>query len=184
MKRLYFLLILFLQPFLLYQQDFKDRYYIYDYEKYERIANRADRSVLKRSYAFKKVEQTEKEPYKLKDIEQKLYHLTYFLKKNKWNETKMFLSLHDSTLKVHQFYLGFKNFMYGKYEACLNNLKDCSIPAFSFYILLLKADCYYELNYDDTEILDAYQRTIDAATDEIQKKIIRDRVKYLRYKDE
>ena len=169
--------------FFLTASNFKDYFIILDKYQYLKLAQRGDKEILKRSIVFDELIQPDENPHLNPNEIAKTQQFAFLLKKMKRKDIDLFLLQHDSSLVIHQFYIGFCHFMKGEYKLAEEALQQYRGNNFLYHKHLLIGDCRYELNtYNTTnELVLQYQKAMDIAKSDIEKEIVKNRVKYIIY---
>ena len=184
MSNLFKLLFCFSFLLLFTSTDYKNYYYLLNEDKYAKLSNKGDKEILKRSIVFRSINKPSKSPHLEEDETTKTSFFVYLVKKRKYNQVNEFLELHNSELNIHHFYKGLNYFMNASYSKARQELLKYDQHNFEYYKLLLLSDCEYELKgfSSKDDIIKSYQNAFDASQTGLQKKIVKDRIKYIIYK--
>jgi hypothetical protein len=177
-----FSFILFL--LLLTSTDFKDYYLLINEGKYVKLSLKGDKEILKRSIVFSSIRKPSDNPHLEKNESTKTSFFVYLVKKKKYSRLANFLQQHNNQLNIHHFYVGLDYFMRGLYSKAEKELNQYNEDYLKYYKYLLLADCLYEQKgYSlKTELIEAYQKALDASSGKLQEEIVKNRVKYIAYK--
>lgn len=121
----------------------------------------------------------------LDDADEELfYKVAYMLKKNKKKQIKDLFPITHDEREIFSLLNGLYYFSQKEYRFALMALEAYDGYAFQFLKYLLIADCDSELsmagvNY--STLLNDFQLALDKAATEVEKGIIRNRIKYIRY---
>ena len=148
------------------------------------MAERGDKEILKRSIVFDELIQ----PYEGSHLDtnevSKTQQFAFLLKKMKRKDIEEFMHQHDSSLSIHQFYVGFYHFMQAEYTLAEAAFQRYTGNNFLYHKYLLISDCRYELNTygSPNELVLMYQKAMDISKSEIEREIVKNRIKYIIYK--
>jgi hypothetical protein len=92
-----------------------------------------------------------------------------------------FTGASDTTAK--KFCILMDKFLKGSYWDCFSSLKEMATCENSCYLELLRSDCAYEINPSAaySEVIAFYQKALDCSTDSLFRKIVKARIKLIRY---
>ncbi len=173
-----------LLAFLLISTDFKDYYLLLNEGKYIKLSLKGDKEVLKRCIVFESIKKPNENPHLERDETTKTSFFVYLVKKKRSQEISNFLQLHNDQLNISHFYKGLNYFIQGSYSKARDELEKYDESYLRYHKNLLIADCLYEQKgYSSREeLIEAYQKALDASDSNIQAEIVKNRIKYIIYK--
>lgn len=126
-----------------------------------------------------------KEIQKIKDQDTLLFTFSYMLKKNKSSYIEKYISQCDTATDINLLLCGLYYFSKMDYFKSLSYIEKFENKKYEFLKYLIIADCKYELhdnkkNY--SSIISAYQVAFDITGLEQNKTIVKNRIKYIKYK--
>jgi len=125
-----------------------------------------------------------KDIFVTKDEKALLSKFSYLLLKGKTKSLDKYIANCDTTLEINNFIKGLYHFSNMQYSIALTYFEKKGNRDFEFWKQLLIADCKYELLNDKKKykpVLELYQKALDMSNDPINKGIVNNRIKYLKY---
>lgn len=141
--------------------------------------------ILKRYIVVSDFNKNYKEIFNINDPDIILSMFSFMLKKNKSKEISRYIINCDKSKDVGLLLNGLYYFSEKEYSQSIRYLEKIQDVKFTFLKSLLIADCNYELLEDKKDyksILQFYQISLDLAKTEQQKSIIKNRMKFIRYR--
>lgn len=140
--------------------------------------------VLKRYIVVPKIERRYKDILKIKDEDLILAKFSSMLINYDVNWMDKYIRNCDDSLEINYLIRGLYYFSQKHYYRAIPYLNKVNNKKYSFFKLLLIADCSYELLENKktyNTVLEAYQTAMDKTNTEEQKILINNRIKYIRY---
>ena len=141
--------------------------------------------VLKRYIVVPDFNKNYKEIFNINDPETILSMFSFMLKKDKHEEIDQYISSCNKSEDIGLLLNGLYYFSEKAYSQSIVYLEEIHDVKFSFLRSLLIADSKYELLEDKKDyksILPFYQISLDQAQSEQQKSIIKNRIKFIKYR--
>lgn len=126
-----------------------------------------------------------KEIHEVDDQNLLLSTFSFMLKENKKREMKQYITQCDTLLEINSLLCGLYYFSQKEYNKALYYIEKYDNIEYSFLKHLLIADIKYELLDDKSNyksVLSLYQEAYDISDKEQNKVIIKNRIKYIRYR--
>lgn len=126
-----------------------------------------------------------KEILETTDKQKVLAKFSFMLRRNKKVWIDKYIENQNNRLEKNELIKGLYYFSRKQYSNALIHFEKINNDEYAFLKYLLIADCKYELNYgskDAKNSIELYQPAMDKSNNELEKLIINNRVKYIRYK--
>jgi hypothetical protein len=125
-----------------------------------------------------------KEILEINDESGILAKFSFMLKKNKRAWIEKYIENYDSSLEINELILGMFYFSRKQYTDALNHFENIRNEEYMFLKYLLIADCKYELASEVNDFktrIEVYQAAMDKSNSELERLIINNRIKFIRY---
>ena len=182
-KKILVLLIIFISS-----QSFAGEYtdfWIVSQNDYNILVSKGKDVLLRRYIIVPDIDKKYKDIFETKDEEALLAKFSFMLKKSKMNRIDKYINACDNSLNVNNLIKGMYYFSKKQYIKAILYLEMSDNENFKFLKFLMIADCKYELIWDKKNfkpIIDAYQIVMDNTDSEQNKSIVKNRIKYVRYR--
>lgn len=114
-----------------------------------------------------------------------LYKFSYMLQKNKKRKISDYILNYDRNKEINFLIVGLYLFSQKQYSEAIKSFEQFNNPEYKFLKYLLIADCKYEslsIKSDYKTVLEHYQIALDIAQSDREKKLIKNRVKFIKYR--
>jgi len=114
-----------------------------------------------------------------------LAKFAYLLQTNRIERINIFMQTCDESLSIYPLIRGLYLFSMEQYSDAITALEQVTNSDYTFIKLLLLADCRYELLVDQHNykaVIGAYQLASDSTRDELNKAIVANRIKFIKYR--
>jgi hypothetical protein len=160
-------------------------YSIISQNDYSKLISRGRDVTLRRYLVVPNLDNNFKNIFDTTDERVALAKFSFMLRKNKRAWIEKYLENNDNSLGINDLIKGLYYFSKKQYTEALIHLGNFNNEENKFLKYLLIADCEYELlpgTEDYKTRIEVYQNAMNHAISELDRKIINNRIKYIRYR--